>query len=669
MSLVTPPSPETVTRWFARAGLVAVGSLAIIAVVALATAYLTLRPALEAQDRTALIARQSLRAQSMATYVHQLMNPRAIEDVYRLHNELTRSLRDFGQGHQALMRGSERLGIAPPEDAELLEMLTREETGLDSLVRGVIRLVEEHFLDSVSKANPNHAAQLLYAVDRQINPLLENLLTQQTEFARGQIIRLGLMLAGAGIALALGGVALWSGLITALGRRIAKAVAPNNDPHLRKLTETRTPDSHILNRNGFLAQLTEETAQAGAQSGQGLVAVLELDGLDKILPDTIESPRRDYEMHALHHQIHRQLRQMLSPGDTVALLSATRFAVLSGSFERPDAIDPLLRGLLNQFTGPLRYDTHSADITPKIGFSLFDIRKSIPSRILSEAEDALKTARKYKIGALVGFHHGLANLGNPTKDLPALLRDALNDGHCEMRYQAYLGADQRPSGFVDTVPGLDHPRLGQFLPGQLEEAIFAAGLHAEYCEWAIGLIGTAIHAWDGAQAGIRRVTLRLSEAALEDLSFLERLRWSTDAANIKPQRIGIAVPSSGIAPNTLAARGLETLNSAGFEILVHRHGTAEMDLSPHGSTRPAALLLGRDAVANLDNSARARSTLAHIMRHAQKMHMPILASGVTTEAEMRALSTRGITAMSGAALTPPRAVAGFIAPNSTARSA
>src|SRR5947208_289600 len=249
-------------------------------------------------------------------------------------------------------------------------------------------------------------------------------------------------------------------------------------------------------------------------------------------------------------EVARRLSAALRPSDTVARLTADRFAVLAEDLASEQAAENIAERMAAALMDPFVLEGRTLRVTGHIGVALPSDPGERPESLLQKADVALTRARERGVDyeVLGDADHG------PTPAVRRVnrhveLEHALADGQLVLHYQPQVSLTHQTSvvGMEALVRWRD-PERGLIPPEQFLPFAEQSGLIAGIGAWTLREACEQLTRWnaDGRVAPDARVSVNVSATELIQPEFTETVGDILRDTGIEPARLCLEVPESAL---------------------------------------------------------------------------------------------------------------------------
>jgi diguanylate cyclase (GGDEF)-like protein/PAS domain S-box-containing protein len=409
----------------------------------------------------------------------------------------------------------------------------------------------------------------------------------------------------------------------------------------------------LLNRRSFEDELVRRITSRDPREDAGAVLMIDLDYF-KDVNDTLGHDAGD----ALIQDIGLRLKSAIRDQDLVARLGGDEFAVvLSGIHDRGDIVAIAERIVIDCQT-PFEHAGQVVHTSASIGVAVYPEDGVEPKTLVKCADMALYRAKAAGRRSVAFFDPTMTVVTVARTQLVAELRHAIDARQLRLFYQPIVALDGlRPAGF-EALVRWQHPDRGLLGPGAFLDAATTAGLGRELCAFTLGTAMAQMRAWLDHGLDPGRMAVNLSAYELSDQGIVLRIAALLSTHRIAPESFEIEVTESVvIADDPLIETNLEALHQLGVRIALDDFGTGYSSLSHLKRFTVDTLKIDasfvRDMASDPDDAAIVRA----IIRLAHTLDLTVVAEGIETERQLRALRRLGCDFGQGYLIARPAAAA------------
>jgi diguanylate cyclase (GGDEF)-like protein len=393
----------------------------------------------------------------------------------------------------------------------------------------------------------------------------------------------------------------------------------------------------LPNRSLFMSRVESELAD-----GTGTLGVLFIDVDDfKVVNDSLGHAVGD----ALLVSVAGRLRHAVRPQDMVARLGGDEFAVML-----PDVHDPIveLRGVASRVLRAFEVPVNAGDelVFVHLSVGIADSRRTRdPDELIREADLAMYQAKTSGKSRFAFFDPPMAAAMLRRHDLKEALAKAVERNEIVVEYQPIVELQTGRIRAVEALVRWQHDVQGTVAPSEFiplaEESGLIRGIGRSVLE-------QACHQWSRWQAaapGDGPVTLHVnvSAAELRDPELIASVCAVLAETGVAPEHVALEITETQLLDDaTTSAARFHELRSLGIRVALDDFGTGYSSLSYLHSLPLDTLKIAKPFVDGLTSDGRDASFILVIVDLARKLDLDVVAEGIETPAQFRALRELGV---------------------------
>ena len=340
-------------------------------------------------------------------------------------------------------------------------------------------------------------------------------------------------------------------------------------------------------------------------------------------------------------EVSRRLSACVREPDIVARLSGDEFAILLVDIHGPDDACLVAERVQDAMRRPMRVGSRDLQTSASIGIAIGDSRYATIDEILHDADTALYRAKAAGRQRHVLFDDSQQRAATDVLELEQELRVALAAGQFEPYFQPLVRlADSRVIGY-EALIRWRHPERGILTPDKFLQVAEDSGL-MEPIDWQMYRLACA-EAVPLVQGG-GFITLNISPRHFQNDDFDERLLRVTAEAGLDPARLRIEVTEGTLLGDPEAvAKILDRLRVACVEAALDDFGTGYSSLGYVHRFPLKMIKIDRSFIDSLgsDRSQRSSAVVGAILALAHSLGVEVVAEGIETPEQCRALVQMG----------------------------
>ena len=423
------------------------------------------------------------------------------------------------------------------------------------------------------------------------------------------------------------------------------------------------PLTGLPNRNAFLVSCA--TAIAGAQHGVYGVAVVVLD-LDRFaqINESLGQVAGDEALCIVGERLEGDLAALCDGsggigvtgaaagadprgGAVLARLPGDRFAVLLPQVRDPAEVSAVVQALLRGFGRPLTLAGAECFVSCCAGVALYPRDGEAAGVLLARADAALVDAKRRGSQSVAWYVRPSDVHGRARLKLLNGLHKALERGELSLRYQPWVDVARGALGGVEALARWQHEGVS-VPPVQFVALAEQSGLIVPIGEWAIREAARQMRAWRDAGVHVPKVAINISTIHFEQRSPARTAREAIGENHLEPGVLEIELTESCMVRDfdrTLQA--LHELRDLGVGLSLDDFGIGYSSLSYLTRLPIGKLKVDRSFVRMLGMSVEGEAVVRAIIALGRSLRLQLVAEGVETIAQARALLDSGCHAMQG----------------------
>ncbi|MFG1738248.1 putative bifunctional diguanylate cyclase/phosphodiesterase [Micromonospora chalcea] len=388
--------------------------------------------------------------------------------------------------------------------------------------------------------------------------------------------------------------------------------------------------------------LDEGSAQLTTRHADGVTALVLIDlNHFKEVNDTLGHGAGDRVL----IQVAERLRDAARPDDLVARLGGDEFAVLLRGLPAPAVASHRAEALLNALHDPLDVDGMRISVEASGGIAVAPATGGMPE-LLRRADVAMYQAKR------AGQRLATYAPARDTADLSRLtlggeLPRAVADHEFTVNFQPIVDLGSGEVIGAEALARWHHPTHGLIDPLRFLEAVERSGLLPAFAEAILDQALIAAGSWRDAGFDLP-VSVNVSPRSLLDARFpgavLARLR----AHDLPPDRLVLELTETlTLSQLDVVDRVLSRLRDSGVRLALDDFGTGYSSLSLLSRIPVHELKIDRSFVTAMETAPEAAAVIRSTLDLGRSLNLTVVAEGVESEPQRRALWELGCAAGQG----------------------
>jgi diguanylate cyclase (GGDEF)-like protein len=400
------------------------------------------------------------------------------------------------------------------------------------------------------------------------------------------------------------------------------------------------------------ALLTDRLRQAaGSLERRGTGAVLLYLDLDnfKAINDRFGHPAGDCLLVA----VASRLQALARSGDTVARLGGDEFVVLATDLTDSEAT---ARSLAERIHLAMREAVPAGErqlhTSVSIGIAPV-LAHTDPEVCLAQADAAMYQAKRGGPARYEAYNPVIGEDKRRSSQLTHELRTAHDQGQLSVHYQPVFTFEGEIVG-VEALLRWRHPELGSVAPDEFIPLLERSREIVPVGRWVLNEATRQCRTWQDDGHPSLTVSVNISARQLQDPDFAEDVRHALTLAALDPHCLILEVTESALVMDIARIRKvMQKVRDLGVHIALDDFGTGYSSLLYLKGLPIDRLKVDRSFVSGLGSAGQDPTIIATVVDLAHKLGLQVVAEGVETEAELRAVSEMGCDEVQGFLLGRP----------------
>ncbi|MYM24906.1 EAL domain-containing protein [Duganella sp. FT135W] len=406
--------------------------------------------------------------------------------------------------------------------------------------------------------------------------------------------------------------------------------------------------TNLPNRRLLLDRLHHAIAKAARGGNHGAVLFVDLDNF-KSLNDTMGHDMGD----RLLEMVAFRLTEVTRETDTVARLGGDEFVILLEDLgdDQQQAMGnaaAVAGKVLDSLSRCYTLEAHELRSTPSIGVVLFGAEHHTINDLLRQADMAMYEAKAAGRATFRFFDPHMQVALDASATLEADLRFALQRDELRLYYQPVVDHSGSITG-VEALLRWQHPQRGLIPPGDFIPQAEKSGLIVELGEWVLDAACCQLAQWagnsDNAHLGM---AVNVSARQFRQPVFVDQVLAVLERTGADPRLLKLELTESMLLTDMddVIAK-MTTLKAHGVGFALDDFGTGYSSLSYLKLLPIDQLKIDRSFVHDMLHTRHASSIVRAIITLAYSMDLAVVAEGVETSEQWKALEAFGCNAFQG----------------------
>src|SRR5664280_285718 len=410
----------------------------------------------------------------------------------------------------------------------------------------------------------------------------------------------------------------------------------------------------LANRTLLIDRLSQTASTMGRRQTSAMLLYLDLDNF-KAINDRFGHAAGD----SLLIEVAARLQSLVRTGDTVARLGGDEFVVLAQDLDGTEsAAQSLAERIHLAMRAPVPLGERQLYTSVSIGIA--PVTPDIdPEICMAQADTAMYQAKRGGPARFEYFNSVIGEDNQRRSQLASELRSAHDLGQLSIHYQPLfkLGGD---------VVGMEallrwrHPELGSVPPVEFIPLLEHSREIVSIGRWVLEEATRQCRTWqDEGRTGLS-LSVNVSARQLQDPGFVEDVRGALHRSGLAAESLVLEVTESVLVTDIVRIGAImQKLRDLGIHMALDDFGTGYSSLLYLKGLPIDRLKVDRSFVCGLGSPDQDPSIIATVVDLAHKLGLRVVAEGVETDDELRAVGAMGCDEAQGFLLGRPAPARSF----------
>jgi diguanylate cyclase (GGDEF)-like protein/PAS domain S-box-containing protein len=331
--------------------------------------------------------------------------------------------------------------------------------------------------------------------------------------------------------------------------------------------------------------------------------------------------------------------------DTVARLGGDEFAVILENLRDDDeeGAQEVAEKMIASMGAPMLVEGQALNTSCSIGISLFPADGRDSATLMKNADVAMYYAKEKGRNNYQFFSGDMNARAQERLSVENYLRLALRRNELVLHYQPRMSFATGELVGVEALIRWQHPRRGLLSPDKFIDVAEDSGLIVPIGEWVLEAACEQIRSWQSrGQAGLR-VSVNLSVGQVVNGERLFRaVEQALQRSGIVAETLELELTESHLMQNIQdQAALLNRLGALGLGVAIDDFGTGYSSLSYLKQLPVDSIKIDSSFVRDIGVDPNDEAIITAILAMAHSLRLAVVAEGVETEAQFRALKALG----------------------------
>ncbi len=399
----------------------------------------------------------------------------------------------------------------------------------------------------------------------------------------------------------------------------------------------------------LLTDRLRQSAQSLERRGTGaMLLYLDLDNF-KAINDRFGHPAGDCLLMAVADR----LQEVVRSGDTVARLGGDEFVVLADNLDDPEvAVRSLAERIHRSMQVPVLMGERELHTSVSIGIA--PVTASVdPEVCLAQADAAMYQAKRGGPARYETYNPVIGEDRRRSSQLAHELRVAHERDELSLEYQPLFALDGGLLG-IEALLRWHHPELGAIAPDEFVPLLERSREIVPIGRWVLEEATRQGRSWQESGLPSLSVSVNISTRQLQDPDFFADVERALHRSRLPASSLVLEVTESAlVADLDRIGDVMRKVNELGVHLALDDFGTGYSSLLYLKGLPFDRLKVDRSFVAGLGESNQDPTVITTVVDLAHKLGLRVVAEGVETESELRAVTAMGCDEAQGFLLGRP----------------
>ena len=351
-----------------------------------------------------------------------------------------------------------------------------------------------------------------------------------------------------------------------------------------------------------------------------------------------------------------RLRNVLRRGETVARIGGDEFVIVA-SGEVESAIGALADRVRSVFADEFVVGSARWRLTGTVGVAVADGTESSAAELLRDADIALYTAKSISKGAIQVFDASLRSSLMRRVAIANALQEAVRDDQIAPVYQPIIRVEDGQVLAVEVLARLSHPTWGHVPASEFISIAEANGLIVPIGRSMLEQAARQLAQWkqEAPEALPSGVFVNVSARELAEPDFDTALSDTLSRHGLSAADIALELTERTVVDDhdDVVRANLIKLTGRGIRLVLDDFGTGYSALSSLSRFPLSAVKIDRYFTQLVDNPDADDTITKAIISLGNSLGLTVIAEGIETDAQLRAIRAHGCTTVQGFLLGRP----------------
>ena len=404
----------------------------------------------------------------------------------------------------------------------------------------------------------------------------------------------------------------------------------------------------LANRALFREHWLRLAPQLQRSGRKAAIFFIDLDHF-KHVNDTLGHPSGDQALITIAERLQGVLRHsdivartgsLAEPATVISRVGGDEFNILIAEIQNSEHLAKVAERIIEVLAVPVAMHGQQVVLTASIGISVYPDDGGDLDTLLKNADTAMYAAKERGRNNFQFFQSAMNDAAMARFNMGNRLRRALDNGELELYYQPQFAnrGGFRLTGVEALIRWID-PQEGVIPPDKFLPFAEESGFIHAINDWVIEKACRQAQRWVKAGAFVDcRIGINISGSNLKFRHLVDKILATLGETGLAPHYLEVELTERVMMENTEEARAmLQRLREAGVSIAIDDFGTGYSALSHLQLFPLSTLKIDKSFVRNLEIADNGLELLRSIVEIAKSFKLRVVAEGVETEGQKKAL--------------------------------
>lgn len=407
--------------------------------------------------------------------------------------------------------------------------------------------------------------------------------------------------------------------------------------------------TQLPNRRLFEDRLHMAIEEGKRKKTKFALLFLDLDGF-KLINDTLGHDAGDELLRIVSQKFKNTIRSM----DTAARLGGDEFAFILTDIDKPESAVVVSQRILDSVRIPISIKNQNLEVSASIGITIYPNDSENEQTLMKNADAAMYSAKTADHAAIQFYRKEMNASSQRELWIRSKLGHALQTSEIELHYQPIVDTNQHAILYFEALLFWNHPELGPITPHEIIEFARCLNLYSQLEEWIISTACQHLKKWKEQDFAIPKVFIKIFPFQLESKDYVKKiLDLSTSSGSGLGTLVFEVSEAYPIENKPRVRKTLEELVNLGAQIALNHFGTNHSSFDYLRWIPVHILKIDPSFVTELDKDKNTRNVTKAMVDLAKNLQLEIIAEGVSTKEQLKALNTIGCYLVQGGLFGSP----------------